>query len=98
LERWSAAFFSKLPKRVAEKHFLLRLNAPQRSLNVKGFGEDHFEQAFREYMDAELPDRDAPTANVVLVSVDSIDELQTAYPNYYGDTDLFVEALREAIR
>src|SRR5271167_97565 len=34
-----------------------------------------------------------PSTNVVLVSVDSLAELRTAYPNYYGDTAQFLRLL-----
>ena len=35
--------------------------------------------------------------SVVLVSVGSMDQLKRAYPNYYQDTDLFLQHLRQVI-
>jgi len=77
--------------------FLLRLNPSTGELLIRGFRKEEAEKAFEEYVTAEQPDRDAPTANVVLVSVDSIHSLQSAYPNYYADTQSFLEALHEAV-
>jgi hypothetical protein len=51
-----------------------------------------FRRAFDEYVNAEQPIRDAPSTQVVLVSVDSIAELKNAYPNYFADTTAFVAA------
>src|SRR5215472_18078081 len=40
----------------------------------------------------------APGVQTVLVSVDSMDAIREAYPNYYADTGDFVAALEEAIK
>jgi hypothetical protein len=36
-------------------------------------------------------------ADAVLVSVDKLINLKKAYPNYYGDTDKFMEIVKRAI-
>jgi hypothetical protein len=37
-------------------------------------------------------------SDAVLVSVDSIDALRRAYPNYFLDTELFIDALNRALK
>ena len=39
-----------------------------------------------------------PNAQAVLISVDSMNSIRTAYPNYYADTSVFLDALEQAIR
>jgi hypothetical protein len=63
--------------------FLPKLNSQDspitlRSLDVTGFTADEQLLAFDEYINAERPQRDVPSTNVVLVSVDSIRELPSA--------------------
>jgi hypothetical protein len=35
--------------------------------------------------------------DVVLVRVESLDALRSAYPNYFADTSVFVDALEDAL-
>jgi hypothetical protein len=100
---WRVVLGSEMFIPEGASQFLLKLNPRDNpmslmSLDVTGFAADDDWQAFRKYIIAERPQRDAPSANVVLVSVDSVDELEDAYPNYYGDTGLFVDIVREAIQ
>ena len=85
-------------------HFLLQLDvrSGQKEFRVTGFKHDEIEKAFQAYMYAEQSSPpvnwgDPPSTNVVLVSADSVEALRKAYPNYYGDTEMFVNALRHAI-
>ena len=100
---WRVVLGSEMFIPEGASQFLLKLNPRDNpmslmSVDVTGFAADDDWQAFRKYIIAERPQRDAPSANVVLVSVDSVDELEDAYPNYYGDTGLFVDIVREAIQ
>ena len=77
-------------------HYLLKLDPEQRIVDIKGFEEKDYMLAFIEYMESEQAmGRDAPSTNVVLVSVDSLKELQSGYPNYYGDAEVFLAALQQ---
>jgi ppGpp synthetase/RelA/SpoT-type nucleotidyltranferase len=76
--------------------FLLQLDPEKESATVKVFRKEDNLRAFDEYVNAEKPKRDAPSTQVVLVSVDSIAELKKAYPNYFADTTAFVEAFMKA--
>jgi ppGpp synthetase/RelA/SpoT-type nucleotidyltranferase len=76
--------------------FLLQLDPKKESATVKAFKKEDNLRAFDEYVNAEKPKRDAPSTQVVLVSVDSIAELKKAYPNYFADTSVFVGAFLTA--
>ncbi len=75
--------------------FLLQLD-PKKETTIKAFKKEDNLRAFDEYVNAEQPIRDAPSTQVVLVSVDSIAELKSAYPNYFADTTAFVSAFLTA--
>jgi hypothetical protein len=82
-------------------YFLLQLDS-QKKLQIRSFFAEQSQEAFDAYMYAEQSSPpvnwgEPPSTNVVLVSVDSVSELRTAYPNYYGDTETFVDALEAAI-
>jgi hypothetical protein len=83
-------------------HFLMHLDPRNKTSFIEGFRADQIEAAFAAYVVAEQlspPTRTGtpPSSNVVLVSVDSLAELRSAYPNYYGDTQTFCQALGDAV-
>jgi ppGpp synthetase/RelA/SpoT-type nucleotidyltranferase len=77
--------------------FLLILDSGRKTVQVKGFGKDEGLKADEEYLKVEKENTDNPDVQAVLVSVDSISALQSAYPNYYLDTSEFLAAVRLAI-
>lgn len=83
---------------VDAKYFLLELDPGAKQLSVTGFKANEFERASKQYLAAERSTTRQPGADAVLVSVDSIASLRRAYPNYFLDTSLFIEALEEAIK
>ena len=83
----------------ADAHqFLLVLNPHKGSLRVTQFAKDHVDLAQRQYEKAEKETEDDPSIHVVLVSVESLDALRRAYPNYYVDTRDFIRAVRKEAR
>jgi len=70
--------------------FLVQLNPQTKQIFVKGYRAEESSTAFLEYLDAEKGKGSFPSANVVLVSVNSLQALQSAYPNYFADTANFV--------
>jgi len=97
---WTAVV-SYLPKspHAANAHlWLMKLIPEERRLEIESFREELSEVAFNEYVSAEQPKRDAPSTQVVLVSVASLDALKKAYPNYYADTKAFAQVFDEAIK
>jgi ppGpp synthetase/RelA/SpoT-type nucleotidyltranferase len=81
------------------RYFLVTLDAAARSVSVTAYkgGAAQLRRASADYLAIEqtLPKR--PGADAVLVSVESLAALQRAYPNYFLDTHLFIQAVREAI-
>ena len=49
------------------------------------------------YDECELDAVDQPYLDVVLVAVDSLSQLRKAYPNYFLDTEAFLNLVREVI-
>ena len=87
-------------------HFLLQLavrgDPDKKTFQIREFSPNQIQEAFDAYMLAEEsspPTKlgEPPSTNVVLVSVASLAELRSAYPNYYGDTEVFIQALKDAI-
>jgi hypothetical protein len=73
-------------------------------LEARCEGALHEHQALRlrtgaqEYLfEIERQFADKPWVQVVQVSVEKVEALETAYPNYYLDTTVFLDALRRAI-
>lgn len=96
---WSIAVSLHVPKRAPDAYwFLMRLVPEMSSVRIDEFKKDESLRAFDQYVSAEKPDRDAPSTQVVLVSVDSINTLQEAYPNYFADTKAFVQQFEAVIK
>jgi ppGpp synthetase/RelA/SpoT-type nucleotidyltranferase len=77
--------------------FLLALNLVERKLNVQGFNSKELWDGYALYAELEHRFRDDPGRQVVMVAVDSIEALKSAYPNYFLDTTAFTDALYEVI-
>ncbi len=79
-------------------YFLLSLDNVAERLSVTGYKRRELGQASQAYARKERKIRDKRGKDAVLVSVDSIRNLQRAYPNYFADTVIFVQALQEALQ
>lgn len=95
LEAYGAALQTVEP--TGGDYFLLHLDTKSDRLSVKGYTKRDLPTAQAEYADLERNSIGKPHENVVLVAVGSVKNLRAAYPNYYLDTRLFVEALTKAI-
>lgn len=78
-------------------YFLLKLDPREGKLSVAGFRFDEAELAESKYAEAEVLAKDKAETDAVLVSVDSVNALSKAYPNYFADTRLFLELMTQAI-
>jgi len=78
--------------------FLLQLQRgdPPR-LTIRGFQWKDLDEAEERYAEAELANQETPGGDAVLVSVESLAALRRAYPNYYLDTTVFIQAVRKVI-
>jgi hypothetical protein len=97
LEAWGAALNYTKERTTGADIFLLFLDAEDRKLQVTGFERRQLELASAQYLKAEKKTEGKAGSQAVLVTVDSLDALRKAYPNYFIDTDVFIKALRLAI-
>lgn len=77
--------------------YLLVLDANKRRIRVHSFGHDEVSEAYDEYLNAEESATRSRYVQTVLVHADSIDALQRAYPNYYADTGVFIQTLKQIV-
>lgn len=77
-------------------YFLLKLDAATKQVAITGYAFGDRDRASSDYLETERGIQKSG-ADAVLVSVESLDALRRAYPNYFLDTTFFVEAVREAI-
>lgn len=75
------------------KFFLLALEPAEKRISARGFLTRDSIVANQQYTEMEKSLADKPGAQAVLVKVDSISALRKAYPNYFADTTMFMQAL-----
>lgn len=98
---WASAvsvFNEQGKKRGQIRFFLLELDIRGEKLTIRSYTKREEQQALAEY--AKLGDRYLGNKeyDVVLVGVDAAHDLETAYPNYYADTNEFLSDLNKIIR
>jgi ppGpp synthetase/RelA/SpoT-type nucleotidyltranferase len=76
------------------KSYVLTLDMKKRVVTVMQFDEESQAQAYLFKQEREVEAN--PNLQVVQVSVEKMQALRTAYPNYYLDTSYFISALDEA--
>lgn len=75
------------------KYYLISLNFKDKKLTVRRFPESKLDQANSEYSELEKKYLNDKNTEIVLVSVDDINNLEKLYPNYFLDTQEFVKLL-----
>jgi ppGpp synthetase/RelA/SpoT-type nucleotidyltranferase len=78
-------------------YYLLHLDPSAGQLSITGFAKSEGESAAQRYAQAEQQVRKKPETDAVLVSVDSINALKRAYPNYFADTRVFLMLMEQAL-
>ena len=76
------------------RYFLLQLDRINRKIRVRRFGRSDFHRASEAYSHAE---GEVAAGDTVLVSVESLDSLKRAYPNYFLDIRRFLQQVRRAL-
>ncbi len=74
--------------------YLLILDPSKFEISFLPFRKDQLVAANEQYARIE---KERPNLQAVLVSVDSLAALRTAYPNYFLDTDAFIKIVRKAM-
>lgn len=75
--------------------FLLRLDSEKRIVNIFGYKRQELLRATEDYLAMEKEYAHQAKIQVVLVTVDSLAKLKSAYPNYYADTGEFLAVLKQ---
>jgi hypothetical protein len=78
--------------------FLIATNPSGKSVQVTGFPLRQSEKAMERYSASEKSLSAVDGAQVVLVSVDSIEKLRRAYPSYFLESRVFIGAVKRAVR
>jgi len=79
----------------SSRYFILQLDVHAQNLTV--FTIANLTAATDQYSALERSSALQPNVDVVLVSVESLSTLRRAYPNYFLDTNVFLDIVREAI-
>jgi hypothetical protein len=80
------------------QYYLLELDPALKTVQVTGFKQHQLAAAEQQYIKLEKEIQENPGRDAVLVSVESIEVLHRAYPNYFLDTNYFIEAVKEAVK
>ena len=86
------------PELKKARYFLLQLDSENRKIHIGAFTQSSFETASKAYLEAEQGVGRTASGDVVLVSVQSLDTLRKAYPNYFLDTSRFLREVRKVLQ
>lgn len=79
-------------------YFLLEMNPALKSVEVTTFKMSESQAANQKYSEVEKKLKGTAGAEAVLVSVDSLDAVRKAYPNYFLDTHIFINLIEQATK
>lgn len=98
LHAFGAALRTLEPTNASRKahYFLLVLDPAANSVTITSYNYRELDKASHDYLDVERTSQRKGT-DAVLVSVDSMDSLRRAYPNYFLDTNAFISAVQVAV-
>jgi hypothetical protein len=77
-------------------YYLLELNTEMKSVKVTVYNQGQLEQASGDYLAVEKRITNT-NVDAVLVSADSLNSLKKAYPNYFVDTEAFINFLGKIV-
>jgi len=95
----AAANFAVSPAKKGSHYFLLELRPDRKVVLVTDFPINKLPEANIAYaaMEKRIAGEKVPGVQAVLVSVDRIESLRKAYPNFYLDTTAFLEYLKQVL-
>ncbi|MCA8426389.1 RelA/SpoT domain-containing protein [Burkholderia seminalis] len=83
------------PDRRKSAYFLMKLDLANKEVLVVSYSQDKFSEAASDYK--KIEEENKAGVDAVLVMADSVHALKIAYPNYFGDTTLFIAELKEIL-
>lgn len=97
LRAWRASLNRARDVAPGSYYYLIQLFPEQNKLSIHGYRRDQLPEATKRYLELEEQAiRAGGLSDAVLVSVESFAELERAYPNYFIDSDRFIEAVQRA--
>jgi len=88
---------TKLKDKRKVKFFLLELDILGKKLNIKSYTEKEEQRAIDNYSELEKRHAGMKDYDVVLVGADTSTDLRKAYPNYFVDSNEFLNYLQKII-
>lgn len=82
-------------KTKGEFYYLMELNTQEKTVSLTPFEKKQLHQAENMYQLLEVQNVDNPHIELVLMSAKSFKEVKKAYPNYFLDTQSFIESLEK---
>lgn len=79
------------------KYFLIELNPDQSRITIRRYKALESEAANREYTRLEIAQPEDSSVQIVLVSVENINALRRACPNYFLDTNSFATVVNQIL-
>ena len=79
------------------RYFLMQLDTEEQTIAITGYRSNQLEEASSAYLAAERKLEEKTGGDAVLVSVESLDSLRRAYPNYFLDTSRFRREVQRAL-
>ncbi len=94
--------FSVTTKSIAQRnkkegYTLLKLDTNKMVVNIAYFDKYEFDKASEEYLRLERESGNMESDNIVLVSTLTVHNLKKAYPNYFADSNNFIENLEKLL-
>lgn len=80
---------------VADGYNLIQIDFDDKTVEVTSFPYDKFNEATEMYLQSEKTAAQRTNLVVALVSSESIENLKEAYPNYFADSALFIEHVKQ---
>lgn len=78
--------------------FLLMVNLDEKTVYISPYTSEQIDDANRDYAFREEVIRKGYRAQVVLVSIEKVEQLKRAFPNFYADTSDFLKAIELFVR
>lgn len=79
------------------KYALLELDYEKQTTRIDIFTKAELSKAIEEYTRKELSLKEGSSKNIVLVNIESVEEIQKTYPNYFLDTKNLLKILSEIV-
>lgn len=77
--------------------YLLELDSQKREIRYVGYAKEDFKKASDDYSEMEREHKNEEDVHVVLVSVESLGDLKSAYPSFFLDSAGFIDLIREQV-